>query len=94
MHGAAQQHSHCNATKQLLIYSPPPVLTIHLKRFEMSSSGLRKVNRQVQFGERFDLAPFCSSISQDLPQMRAGQRGGGCSARCPALSRLTTLKTS
>ncbi|KAF0308467.1 Ubiquitin carboxyl-terminal hydrolase 16 [Amphibalanus amphitrite] len=63
-----------NATKQLLIYSPPPVLTIHLKRFEMSGSSLRKVNRHVQFCERFDLAPFCSSISQDLPQMRDGQR--------------------
>ncbi|KAF0312990.1 Ubiquitin carboxyl-terminal hydrolase 16 [Amphibalanus amphitrite] len=63
-----------NASKQLLIYSPPPVLTIHLKRFEVCSFSLRKVNRHVQFGERLDLAPFCSSISQDLPQMRAGQR--------------------
>ena len=63
-----------NASKQLLIYSPPPVLTIHLKRFEVCSLSLRKVNRHVQFGERLDLAPFCSSISQDLPQMRLGQR--------------------
>ncbi|KAF0288220.1 Ubiquitin carboxyl-terminal hydrolase 16 [Amphibalanus amphitrite] len=63
-----------NASKQLLIYSPPPVLTIHLKRFEVCSFSLRKVNRHVQFGVRLDLAPFCSSISQDLPQMRAGQR--------------------
>ncbi|XP_043222748.1 ubiquitin carboxyl-terminal hydrolase 16-like [Amphibalanus amphitrite] len=63
-----------NASKQLLIYSPPPVLTIHLKRFEVCSFSLRKMNRHVQFGERLDLAPFCSSISQDLPQMRAGQR--------------------
>ena len=53
-----------NANKQLLIYSPPPVLTIHLKRFEVCSFSLRKVNRHVQFGERLDLAPFCSSISQ------------------------------
>ena len=60
--------------KQLLIYSPPPVLTIHLKRFEMCSSRLQKIHRHVQFGERLDLAPFCSSVSQDLPQMRPGQR--------------------
>ena len=53
-----------NASKQLLIYSPPPVLTIHLKRFEVCSFSLRKVNRHVQFGERLDLAPFCSTISQ------------------------------
>ena len=59
---------------QLLIYSAPPVLTIHLKRFEASSFELRKVNRHVQFGERLDLAPFCSSVSQDLPQMHPGQR--------------------
>ncbi|KAF0303100.1 Ubiquitin carboxyl-terminal hydrolase 16 [Amphibalanus amphitrite] len=41
---------------------------------QVCSFSLRKVNRHVQFGERLDLAPFCSSISQDLPQMRAGQR--------------------
>ena len=62
-----------NASKQLLVYSPPPVLTIHLKRFEVCSFSLRKVNRHVQFGELLDLAPFCSSISQDLPQMRSDQ---------------------
>ena len=50
------------------------MLTIHLKRFEVCSFRLRKVNRRVQFGERLDLAPFCSTIGQDLPQMRPGQR--------------------
>ena len=63
-----------NASKQLLIYSPPPVLTIHLKRFEVCNSSQHKVNRHVQFGERLDLAPFCFSISAELPQMRPGQR--------------------
>ena len=28
----------------------------------------------MQFGERLDLGPFCSSICQDLPQMRCSQR--------------------
>ena len=50
------------------------MLNIHLKRFEVCSFSLRKVNRHVEFGERLDLAPFCSSISQDLPHMRADQR--------------------
>ena len=56
-----------NASKQLLIYSAPPVLTIHLKRFEVCSFTLRKVNRHVQFGEKLDLAAFCSSISEVRP---------------------------
>ena len=63
-----------NASKQLLIYSPPPVLTVHMKRFEVHSSSPRKINRHTQFGELLDLAPFCSAISQDLPHMRRGQR--------------------
>ena len=63
-----------NASKQLPIYSPPPVLTLHMKRFEVHSSSPRKINRHTQFGELLDLAPFCSAISQDLPHMRRGQR--------------------
>ena len=72
--GEKRDTVYSNASKQLLSYSPPPVLTIHLKRFEVCRFSLRKVNRHVQFGERLDLAPFCSSISQDLTQMRPGQR--------------------
>ena len=54
------------------MYSAPPVLTIHLKKFGVCSFSLRKVGMFIS--ERLDLAPFCSSISQDLPQMRLGQR--------------------
>ena len=63
-----------NARKQLLLYCPPPVLTIHLKRFEVRNLELHKVSRHVQFGERLDLGSFCSSASQDLPQMQPDQR--------------------
>ena len=71
----SQRHTVCSeARRQLLIYSAPPVLTVHLKRFEVSSAGLRKANRHVQFAERLDLAPFCSATSQNLPQMKPGQR--------------------
>lgn len=52
-----------NASKQLLIYSPPAVLTIQLKRFQQTMYNLRKVNRSVQFPSVLDLAPFCASTA-------------------------------
>ena len=55
------QTVYSNASKQLLIFCPPAVLTIHLKRFQQAAFSLRKVNRHVQFPLELDLAPFCSS---------------------------------
>ncbi|XP_055053288.2 ubiquitin carboxyl-terminal hydrolase 16 isoform X1 [Misgurnus anguillicaudatus] len=49
-----------DALKQMLISSPPPVLTLHLKRFQQVSYSVCKVNRQVQFPQILDIAPFCS----------------------------------
>ncbi len=53
-----------NASRQLLIFSPPAVLTIHLKRFQQTLCGrLRKVSRHVQFPSQLDLGPFSASTS-------------------------------
>ena len=52
------------ATKQMLIYAPPAILTLHLKRFEQVGQGLRKLNRHVEFGELLDLAPYCSRLCE------------------------------
>ena len=60
-----------NASKQLLVFCPPPVLTIHLKRFQQTMANLRKVNRHVQFPIVLDLAPFCSSTSMAMPNVPA-----------------------
>lgn len=49
-----------NAKKQMLISLAPPVLTLHLKRFQQAGFNLRKVNRHVKFPEILDLAPFCT----------------------------------
>ncbi|XP_047676618.1 ubiquitin carboxyl-terminal hydrolase 16 isoform X2 [Tachysurus fulvidraco] len=46
--------------KQMLISSPPPVLTLHLNRFKKVGYSLCKVNRHVQFPQVLDLGPFCS----------------------------------
>ncbi|XP_037402751.1 ubiquitin carboxyl-terminal hydrolase 16 isoform X1 [Pygocentrus nattereri] len=49
------------ALKQMLISAPPPVLTLHLKRFQQVSYSVCKVNRHVQFPQVLDLSPFCST---------------------------------
>ncbi|KAI6244069.1 USP domain-containing protein [Aphelenchoides fujianensis] len=51
------------ARKRYLVYCPPPVLTLHLKRFEQQHQFNRtytsKVNAKVEFPLVLDLAPFC-----------------------------------
>ncbi|XP_029027487.1 ubiquitin carboxyl-terminal hydrolase 16 [Betta splendens] len=58
--GGSQKNIYTDALKQMLISSPPPVLTLHLKRFQQSAYSICKVNRHVQFPLILDLAPFCS----------------------------------
>ncbi|XP_063848820.1 ubiquitin carboxyl-terminal hydrolase 16-like [Scylla paramamosain] len=62
-----------NASKQMLILSPPAVLTLQLKRFHHMGFNLTKVNRYVKFPLVLDLAPFTSSISLGLGNMSQGQ---------------------
>ena len=47
------------ATKQLLIKTPPLVLNLHLKRFLQSGRHLRKNNRHISFPTLLDMRPFC-----------------------------------
>lgn len=54
------------ASKQYLIFTPPPILTLHLKRFEQVGYSSRKVNRHVDFPFVLDLAPYCSSLCQGI----------------------------
>ncbi|XP_010225591.1 PREDICTED: ubiquitin carboxyl-terminal hydrolase 16-like, partial [Tinamus guttatus] len=55
-----KKYIYTNAKKQMLISLPPPILTLHLKRFQQAGFNLRKVNRHIKFPEVLDLAPFCS----------------------------------
>lgn len=55
-----------NASKQFLIFRPPAILTLHLKRFEQIGFSSRKVNRHVDFPFVLDIAPFCSALSQSV----------------------------
>ncbi|XP_008265381.2 ubiquitin carboxyl-terminal hydrolase 16 isoform X1 [Oryctolagus cuniculus] len=55
-----RKHVYTNAKKQMLISLAPPVLTLHLKRFQQAGFNLRKVNKHIKFPEILDLAPFCT----------------------------------
>ncbi|KAI0824848.1 hypothetical protein BC628DRAFT_1321380 [Trametes gibbosa] len=60
--------------KRYLISTPPPILVIHLKRFQQAakmhhislSGGFKKLDDFVAFPERLDLAPFLAPRRQDF----------------------------
>lgn len=57
------------AAKRYLIYEPPAVLTLHLKRFEQAHAvsgrvSTRKVPGHISFSPLFDIAPFCTRIAK------------------------------
>ncbi|XP_050526029.1 ubiquitin carboxyl-terminal hydrolase 16 [Daktulosphaira vitifoliae] len=53
------------STKQMLISSPPAILILHLKRFQMWYSTTKKLARDVSFPWVLDIAPYCSVKCQD-----------------------------
>lgn len=57
-----------NAKKQMLISLAPPILTLHLKRFQHAGFNLRKVNRHIKFPEVIDLAPFCTAKCKNVAE--------------------------
>ncbi|XP_062539527.1 ubiquitin carboxyl-terminal hydrolase 16/45 [Armigeres subalbatus] len=64
-----------NATKQFLISSPPAVLILHLKRFQVGPRGMiRKITKPVTFPFVLDIAPFCGSKVKKLPNVNQGQK--------------------
>lgn len=47
--------------KRILVFQPPPVLVIHIDRYEMNgSSNLTKNSKQMSFSRRLDVSQFCS----------------------------------
>lgn len=49
-----------SSTKQYLISQVPPVLILHLKRFQTQRVGFRKVLKHVSFPMLLNLAPVCT----------------------------------
>lgn len=64
-----------NATKQFLISSPPAVLILHLKRFQVGPRCMfRKLSKHVTFPFVLDIAPFCGTKIKNLPNVDRGQK--------------------
>ncbi|KAM9020909.1 ubiquitin carboxyl-terminal hydrolase 16 isoform 4-T8 [Ara ararauna] len=64
----SEKYIYTNAKKQMLISLAPPVLTLHLKRFQQAGFNLRKVNRHIKFPEVIDLAPFCTAKCKNVAE--------------------------
>jgi len=62
------------ASKQLLIFAPPALLTLHLKRFTQNGSALRKVQRHVEFKTQFDMAKYCSAAAAGIGSITVDQK--------------------
>ncbi|XP_066115670.1 ubiquitin carboxyl-terminal hydrolase 16 isoform X2 [Saccopteryx bilineata] len=63
-----KKHVYTNAKKQMLISLAPPVLTLHLKRFQQAGFNLRKINKHIKFPEILDLAPFCTAKCKNIAE--------------------------
>lgn len=64
-----------NATKRFLVSSPPAILILHLKRFQIGPRCMfRKMSKHVDFPIILDLAPFCAMDKvRKLPNVTKGQ---------------------
>ncbi|KAK6628328.1 hypothetical protein RUM43_002140 [Polyplax serrata] len=60
-HGKEGKTVLTNTSKQLLVGSPPAVLILHLKRFQVLRCAFKKKCREVKFPMILDLAPYCST---------------------------------
>ncbi|KAH7922903.1 peptidase C19, ubiquitin carboxyl-terminal hydrolase 2 [Leucogyrophana mollusca] len=73
-----------SAYKRYLIATPPPVLVIHLKRFQQISktpvlsfsSGFKKLDDYVSFPEYLDLAPYLAPKKEDYLQAKLAEKRG------------------
>ncbi|KAH7910683.1 peptidase C19, ubiquitin carboxyl-terminal hydrolase 2 [Hygrophoropsis aurantiaca] len=73
-----------SAYKRYLIATPPPVLVIHLKRFQQItkmpvlsfSSGFKKLDDYVSFPEHLDLAPYLAPKREDYQHAKISEKRG------------------
>ncbi|KAM6933705.1 ubiquitin carboxyl-terminal hydrolase 16 [Xenentodon cancila] len=64
----SKKNIYTDALKQMLISSPPAVLTLHLKRFQQNGYSICKVNRHVQFPLILDIAPYCATKCKNISE--------------------------
>lgn len=75
INGKDGKNVYTNATKRFLVSSPPAILILHLKRFQIGPRCLfRKMSKHVDFPTVLDLAPFCAMDKlKKLPNVKRGQ---------------------
>ena len=54
------------AHKRFTVHEPPPVLSVHFKRFDFTYRHGAKITRHVEFDETLDLAPYMSDSSKPV----------------------------
>ncbi|XP_059617458.1 ubiquitin carboxyl-terminal hydrolase 16 [Phlebotomus argentipes] len=75
LNGKGGKTINTNATKQFLISSPPAVMILHLKRFQIGPRYMsRKLCKPVTFPTVLDIAPFCGSKVKNLPNVDRRQK--------------------
>ncbi|RVE49883.1 hypothetical protein evm_005476 [Chilo suppressalis] len=75
INGKGGKTVYTNATKRFLVSSPPAILILHLKRFQIGPRCMfRKMSKHVDFPTVLDLAPFCAMDKlKKLPNVARGQ---------------------
>ncbi|EYC41335.1 hypothetical protein Y032_0573g164 [Ancylostoma ceylanicum] len=76
MNAVGSHKKRVSALKRYLIYEPPAVLTLHLKRFQQLEGltgrmSARKLSGHVYFPVMFDMAPFCC---RNVERIAAGEK--------------------
>ena len=51
----------CQVSKQIMIHQLPPVLILHMKRFEVGFNEVIKDDRHISFPEILNMAPYCTN---------------------------------
>ena len=49
----------CQVSKQIMVHGLPPVLILHMKRFELGYQ-ISKDNRHISFPEILNMTPYCT----------------------------------
>ena len=57
----------CQVSKQIMIHHLPPVLILHMKRFDIGFDEVTKDDRHVSFPEILDMAPYCTTKCLEVP---------------------------
>ncbi|CAL8110225.1 unnamed protein product [Orchesella dallaii] len=59
----------CPCSRQQMVSRPPECLTVHLKRFQITSHGTSKLSDRINFPYILNLTPFCARDDEDLQRL-------------------------